>query len=209
MNTSPFATGFGASLPDWVLAELGSQPESLADDVERMRLVHRLAERNHWEGSGGPFAALVVATETGEVISAGVNVVLSSGLSSAHAEVVALSLAQTRLGRWDLGAAGTAALELVVNWRPCVMCYGAAMWSGITRLVVAGHGPALEELTGFDEGPMRGDWLEQFNQRGIDVVTDVLRDEALEVFRGYGSRPDVTVYNARGSAAQPPVSPVG
>jgi tRNA(Arg) A34 adenosine deaminase TadA len=209
LNTSAFATGFGATLPDWVLAELSSQPDTLANDVERMRVVHKLAERNHWEGSGGPFAALVVATESGEVISAGVNLVLSSGLTSAHAEVVALSLAQTRLGRWDLGAAGSPALELVVNWRPCAMCYGATMWSGITRLVVAGSGPAVEELTGFDEGPMRDDWMEQFNQRGIDVVTDVLRDEAIEVFRGYGSRTDVTVYNARGGGSvQPPVSPV-
>jgi tRNA(Arg) A34 adenosine deaminase TadA len=111
-------------------------------------------------------------------------------------------LAQTRLGRWDLGAAGTSALELVVNWRPCAMCYGAAMWSGITRLVIAGHGSAVEELTGFDEGPMREDWVEQFNQRGIEVVSGVLREEALEVFRGYGARTDITVYNARGSARQ-------
>jgi tRNA(Arg) A34 adenosine deaminase TadA len=199
LDTSTFATGFGATLPAWVLEELGTEPETLGTDVARMQLVHRLAERNHWEGSGGPFAALVVATETGEVISAGVNLVLASGLSSTHAEVVALSLAQTRLGRWDLGAAGAPALELVVNWRPCAMCYGAAMWSGITRLVIAGYGSAVEELTGFDEGPMREDWVEQFGARGIEVVTGVLEDEALAVFRGYGARTDVTVYNARGA----------
>jgi tRNA(Arg) A34 adenosine deaminase TadA len=208
LNTSAFATAFGVTLPDWVLAELGNEPERLATDVERMRLVHRLAERNHWEGSGGPFAALVVDSESGEVVSAGVNLVLASGLSSTHAEVVALSLAQTRLGRWDLGAAGASPLDLIVNWRPCVMCYGAAMWSGITRLVVAGHGQPVEELTGFDEGPLREDWIEQFNDRGIEVVTGLLRDEAIDVFRSYGSRTDVTVYNARGAAPQPPVSPV-
>ena len=44
--------------------------------------------------------------------------------------------------------------ELVVNWRPCVQCYGATLWSGVRRLVIAGSGPELEELTSFDEGPM-------------------------------------------------------
>jgi tRNA(Arg) A34 adenosine deaminase TadA len=203
MDTTSLVTTFGASLPDWVLAELSEQPDVLVDDITRMRLVNRLAERNHWEGSGGPFAALVVASDTGEVISAGVNLVLASGLSSAHAEVVALSLAQARLGRWDLGEVGGPPCELVVNWRPCVMCYGAAMWSGVTRLVIAGHGPEVEEYTGFDEGPMRDDWIEQFADRQIAVVTDVLREEAVDVFRGYGARSDAIVYNARGVAGAP------
>ena len=197
MDVSGFATRFEAELPEWVLHELESQPEVLATDEDRMRLVNRLADRNHREGSGGPFAALVVESETGRVVSAGVNVVLKSGLSSTHAEVVTLSLAQARLGRWDLGAAGTPPLELVVNWRPCAMCYGATMWSGVTRLVVAGSGPELERLTGFDEGPVRDDWAEQFEARGIEVVQDVLRDEALAVYAAYGARTDVTVYNAR------------
>ncbi|WP_089106942.1 CMP deaminase [Streptomyces hyaluromycini] len=148
--------------------------------------------------TGGPFAALVVETETGRIRSAGVNLVLASGLSSTHAEVVALSLAQIGHGTWDLGASGGPALELVVNWRTCVMCYGAAMWSGVRRLLIVGHGPEVEDLTGFDEGPMREDWIEQFDQRGIEIVTAVLRDEAVDVLRAYGERPDVVVYNARG-----------
>jgi tRNA(Arg) A34 adenosine deaminase TadA len=43
---------------------------------------------------------------------------------------MALSLAQARLGRWDLGASDADDLELVVNWRPCIMCYGSLIWSG-------------------------------------------------------------------------------
>jgi len=199
MDTSALATTFGARLPAWVLSELADLPETLPTDEDRVRLTNRLAERNHREDTGGPFAALVVETATGRLVSAGVNLVLSSGLSSTHAEVVALSLAQARLGTWDLGTPDGPDLELVVNWRPCAMCYGAAMWSGIQRLVVAGEGPELEQLTGFDEGPMREDWAEQFEQRGIHVVSDVLRDEAVAVFRAYGERTDAVVYNARGA----------
>lgn len=185
------ATTFAASLPHWLQGR--PLPDVLATDLERMTLVHELADLNWRAGNGGPFAALVVDSVSGELISAGVNVVLSSGLSSAHAEVVALNLAQTTLGHWDLG---TRSLELVVNWRPCAMCYGATIWSGVRRLVIAGSGPECEELTGFDEGPMREDWREQLESRGITVTSDVLRDGALRTFADYGASAS-TVYNAR------------
>jgi tRNA(Arg) A34 adenosine deaminase TadA len=197
MDTSVLAMSFGARLPDWVAAELTDVPQVLATDEDRVRLTNRLASRNHREDTGGPFAALVVESATGRLVSVGVNVVLASGLSSTHAEVTALCLAQTRLGRWNLGAASDPALELVVNWRPCIMCYGAAMWSGVRRLLIAGEGPELERLTGFDEGPLAADWAEQFEARGISVTSGVLRDDAVAVFAEYGSRTDKVVYNAR------------
>ncbi|MEV8359437.1 nucleoside deaminase [Microbacterium sp. NPDC076895] len=192
----PIATSFTMTLPAWLVDEADTLPTVLPTLEERMALVNRLADRNWREGNGGPFAAIVVDDTTGELVSAGVNVVLSTGKSSGHAEVMALGLAQQRLGRWDLGADG-ANLSLVVNWRPCVQCYGATMWSGVRSLVVAGSGPELEELSGFDEGPMVSDWAEQFEARGIRVTQDVGREEALEVYRAYGAS-DSLVYNARG-----------
>jgi tRNA(Arg) A34 adenosine deaminase TadA len=190
-------------LPDWIEDELAGVPEAVPDAEDRMRLLHRLADRNWREGDGGPFAALVAERDTGRIVSVGVNVVLASGVSVAHAEVVALGLAQAGIGGWDLGGAGLPAHELVVNWRPCIQCYGAAMWSGVRRLVVAGEGPELEEITTFDEGPLGADWVAQFEARGIEVVRDVLREEALEVFRAYRKAVDsdgLVVYNARGGA---------
>jgi tRNA(Arg) A34 adenosine deaminase TadA len=192
--STDLAIGFSVSLPDWVLDEIAADPVKIPDVEDRMRLVNRLADRNHREGTGGPFAAVVSDPVTGQIVSVGVNLVLAHNLSSLHAEVVAISLAQAKLGTWDLGSHQ---LELAVNWRPCVMCYGATMWSGVTGLVTAGEGPLLEELTGFDEGPMRDDWKEQFVGRGIAVRTGVLQDEAIEVFRAYGERTDATVYNGR------------
>jgi tRNA(Arg) A34 adenosine deaminase TadA len=195
------ASEYRIALPGWVHDALAVVPESIPDREARMRLVHELADRNWREGNGGPFAALVAETATGRIVSVGVNVVLASGVSSGHAEVTALGIAQRALGGWDLGAAGASDHELVVNWRPCVQCYGAALWSGIRTLVVAGSGPELERITTFDEGPMRDDWAEQFESRGIRVVDGVLRDEAVAVFEKYRDAVDadrVTVYNARG-----------
>jgi tRNA(Arg) A34 adenosine deaminase TadA len=202
VDVNQLALEYSAELPMWVLEELVDVPDEFESDEDKMRLVNVLARRNYREGTGGPFAALVIDSNTNELVSAGVNLVLGSGLSSSHAEVVALSLAQTRIGNWDLGADPEHPRELVVNWRPCVQCYGAVMWSGVKRLVVAGDGPELEHLTRFDEGPMVEDWAAQFETRGIEVVQDVLRDEAIEVYREYGESvdsDDVTVYNARGT----------
>ncbi|MEV0468788.1 nucleoside deaminase [Streptomyces prunicolor] len=196
---------YRVALPAWIDDELADVPAVVPGREDRMRLVHRLADRNWREGNGGPFAALVAERDTGRIVSVGVNVVLASGVSSAHAEVVALGLAQMATGGWDLGATGLPSHELVVNWRPCVQCYGATLWSGVRTLVVAGEGPELEEITTFDEGPLGADWAEQFEARGIEVVGDVLRDEALAVFHDYRKAVDeadgIVVYNARGGTA--------
>ncbi len=202
MTVDDLARRFVIDLPAWVADELADVPDVLPTHEDRMALVHRLAARNFVEGNGGPFAAIVVERETGRIVSVGVNVVLASGVSAAHAEVVALGLAQARLGTWDLGGSGLAAHELVVNWRPCVQCYGATLWSGVTSLVVAGSGPELEEITSFDEGPMVADWAEQFEARGISVLDGVLREQAIAVFHDYAAHTaagKAQVYNARGS----------
>ena len=49
---------------------------------------------------------------------------------------------------------------------------------------------------------MRDDWAAQLESRGVSVSIDVLRDEAIEVFREYGERVaegKVVVYNGRGT----------
>ncbi len=200
------AAAFDATLPPWLIDELPALVDRISDHDARGAHPTRqsiLADRNWREGNGGPFAAIVVDATSGALISVGVNVVLASGLSATHAEMMALSLAQRALGRWDLGADG-AELELVVNWRPCVMCFGATMWSGVRALTIAGEGAEVERLTGFDEGPMPADWVGEFERRGIRVSIGLGHDDAIEVFRAFGDS-DAVVYNARGASEQPVV----
>ena len=203
MDLASLPQQFTITLPAWVADELADVPEQLAALEERMALAHRLADRNWREGTGGPFAAVVAERGTGRIVSVGVNAVLASGVSSAHAEVTALGLAQARTGAWDLGGDGMAEHELVVNARPCVQCYGATLWSGVRSLVIGVDGPEVEAITTFDEGPMVADWVEQFAARGIDVTRDVLHDEGVAVLSAYREAVDageVTVYNARTGA---------
>lgn len=189
-------------LPAWAVAELNALPTHLATPAERMAAVLQFAQMNFQQGTGGPFAAGVFERDTGRLVVIGVNRVLASNCSAAHAEVMAISLAQQLLGVYDLGGPGLPAHQLVVNWRPCAMCFGAVLWSGVRSLVIAGDGPELEQITGFDEGPVTPAWRAELAQRGIELVEDVLRAPALAVYREFAASQQF-VYNARQGAAAP------
>jgi tRNA(Arg) A34 adenosine deaminase TadA len=196
MDTTQLPFGFTLDLPDWAPAELELVPEFFPALEERMKAVLRFARLNFEHQSGGPFAAGVFARDSGRLISIGVNRVVPLSCSSAHAEIMALSLAQQRLGVYDLGGPGMAAHQLVVNWSPCAMCFGAVLWSGIRSLVIAGADPEMMAITGFDEGPMPADWRGELQRRGIELVEGVLREEALADFRVFAAT-NPEVYNGR------------
>ena len=187
---------FELGQPCWTTEELEKLPEYLSDVQDRMDAVIRFSRLNIEFGSGGPFAAGVFETVSGRLVTIGVNRVVHHQCSSAHAEVMALSLAQQTLGSFDLGAGGMPEHQLVVNWRPCAMCYGALVWSGARSLVVAGSGPELEEITGFDEGPIHPDWIGQLEHRGIVVIDGVRTDAAIQVFKQFRDS-GALVYNGR------------
>ncbi len=199
----PMRNSFSVEVPRWVVdrvTDIGSSVPSLA---EAMALANDLASRNVEDG-GGPFAALVVERGTGVVLSAGVNRVVASGLSVMHAEVVALSLAQARVGSWTLASGRP--VDLVANARPCLQCCGAVLWSGVARLVI----PTADEddvgrLTGFDEGPLPEDWVRQYEQRGIEVVTGLGVEDARKTFRAYAAR--VNAGTAVRYSPRPPTAP--
>jgi tRNA(Arg) A34 adenosine deaminase TadA len=198
-HDSPFTyanTHIGLTLPDWALAALNDLPPNLPTLEERMAAVIEFARQNFLHDTGGPFAAGVFERDSGKLVVIGVNRVVPSNCSSAHAEVMALSLAQHLLRTYDLGGPSMPAHQLVVNWRPCAMCYGAVLWSGIRSLVIAGSGPELEQITGFDEGPIHPQWRQELQNRGIEFIENVLREEALAVYREFAAAGRL-VYNAR------------
>jgi tRNA(Arg) A34 adenosine deaminase TadA len=191
-----FPTSFSVSLPGWAITKLAAVPENFDTAEKRMAVVLEFARHNVEEDTGGPFAAGVFELQTGRLVAIGMNRVVPSSCSSAHAEIVALSLAQSRLAVYDLGGLEQPAHELVVNWRPCAMCFGAVLWSGVRKLTIAGSGPELEGLTGFDEGPIHPEWRSELAKRDITVQEDVLREKSLALFRWFRDSGRL-VYNAR------------
>ena len=179
-------------LPSWIQDFVARLPATLESPEERMRVAISLAEQNVAHDSGGPFGAIVVAAESGRVYSVGVNRVEPGNCSAAHAEIVALSLAQQRLGTADLASTSHGPLELVSSCEPCAMCLGAVPWSGVTSLL-CGATKADAEAVGFDEGDRAEDWIERLEARGIAVSTGILRQAAAEVLNRY-ARSGKTIY---------------
>ena len=64
------------------------------------------------------------------------------------------------------------------------MCFGAIPWSGVRRLVCGARGEDALAI-GFDEGPKIDDWVSSLNDRGIAVLRDVLRTDAVAVLQEY------------------------
>lgn len=178
------------AIPSWIDEVVASHSGGFADDVARMQLAVRLSRENVERG-GGPFGAAIFAGD--RVIAAGVNRVLDCGLSIAHAEIVAMMRAQTRLGSQPTAAG---ALTLVTSCEPCCQCFGALVWSGVTELV-CGAVTEDAEAVGFDEGPKPDAWPETLARRGIGVRLSVCRDEAREVLDDYKRRGG-TIYGLRG-----------
>ena len=120
-------------LPAWVGPFLDDWKQPLSSIDQRMQLTIALSKQSVVQKTGGPFGAVVVNDQTGVLVSVGINLVTTAGLSIAHAEMVALSLAQLSMGQWNLSHSGP--LQLVTSCEPCAMCYGALPWSGIKSLV--------------------------------------------------------------------------
>ena len=182
-------------LPGWVEEFLEDPDRSYPKEEDRMRLVIELSRLNVVRGTGGPFGAGVFDLSTNRLIAPGVNLVTTTNLSTAHAEIVALMIAQQVVGDFDLGAPGRPPFELVASTEPCAQCFGSVPWSGVRRLVCGARDEDARGI-GFDEGPKMPDWTSALEERGISVVRDVCREEAAAVLRNYAGGGGV-IYNAR------------
>ena len=180
-------------LPDWLATYLEDLDRVRATPEERMHLAVELSRRNVELGTGGPFGAAIFDS-AGHLVAPGVNLVVSGNCSVLHAEMVAIMLAQTRLGRFDLGQGGNGSFELASSTEPCAMCFGAVPWSGVNSLVCGARGEDARRI-GFDEGAKPADWIAALKARGIRVTMDVLRPEAVEVLNAYARRGGA-IYNS-------------
>ncbi len=164
----------------------------LSDEAMVEGLQKRLAERIAKGETCGPFIA-AIADRDGNILAEAANSVVDSGQSNCHAEMNAISLAEQKLGTWNLSGRG---LTLYASSEPCMMCLGGILWSGIERVVYGVPTADVERITGFDEG-FKPKWREEFARRGIEVVGPLLEDLGRSVLADYVRRAGVVYQRKR------------
>lgn len=143
-----------------------SDAGAMAEALQQARLAQAAGEV--------PVGAVVLGPER-TVIGRGHNAREATADPTAHAEIVALREAASRLGTWRLD--GTA---LVVTLEPCTMCAGASVLARVARLVFAADDPKA--------GAVGSLWDvvrdRRLNHRP-EVVRGVLADEASSLLQSF------------------------
>ena len=153
-----------------------------SSDEERMRFVIALAMENVERKTGGPFAAAIYETVSGQLIAAEVNSVERLGCTLFHAETMTIAAAQSTVK--PLSLPDYPNWTMVSSCEPCAMCVGAIHWAGCTELTFAALRDDAQAV-GFDEGPVFDASWDYLQERGLKVKRGVCREEALPVFQRY------------------------
>lgn len=144
-----------------------------------------LSLQNVLSGKGGPFAALIVSD--GSILAEGTNVVTSTNDPTAHAEIVAIREACKKLGSFKLTGC-----EIYANCEPCPMCLGAIYWARPARIYFAADSADAAKI-GFDDSLIY-DQLKKTKKTRKIPMTQLMREDALRVFRAWEEKPDKIGY---------------
>ena len=184
---------FTLQLPEWVNNIFPDQAEIYSNVEERMKCVINLSRLNVEYKTGGPFGAAIFDLKSKKLIAPGVNLVLPSNCSVAHAEIVAIMIGQQEIKHHTFSENSCMSFQLVSSTEPCAMCLGAVPWSGVQSIVCGARNEDARNIA-FDEGHKPTKWVELFRSRGIEVIRDVCREEAVKVFALYRDLKGV-IYN--------------
>jgi tRNA(Arg) A34 adenosine deaminase TadA len=149
----------------------------------------RLAIEKSKEGIANgqtPFGAVI--TKGGELVVAAHNVVWATTDITAHAEVNAIRLACKKLNAIDLRGC-----TIYSSTEPCPMCFSAIHWAGMDKIFY-GASIADAAAAGFNELSISNHEMKKFGHSKVEVVGDLLRPEAQEVFRQFLANAAKKVY---------------
>jgi tRNA(adenine34) deaminase len=78
----------------------------------------------------------VIVSESGEILSASHNQIISLADPTAHAEIITLRKAAQKISNYRL-----LSTTLYVTIEPCIMCMGAIVHARVSRVVFGAHDP--------------------------------------------------------------------
>jgi tRNA(Arg) A34 adenosine deaminase TadA len=150
-----------------------------------MRKAISLAMEGMANNHGGPFGAVIV--RDGMIIGQGYNRVTDSKDPTDHAEIVAIRAACKLLGDFKLDQC-----IIYCSCEPCPMCMGAIYWARIKKVYYACSSYDASEAS-FDDSFISEQLVQSPEKRAIPAI-QLLRDEALELFREWHLKEDKTHY---------------
>lgn len=154
-------------------ARVHNQHMEIQDEMYmRLALEQALASKTH---DDVPFGAIIVLN--GQVIAAAENSEMRAHDVTKHAEVMAIAAASEKLGRDLSGCTIYSTVE------PCTMCSGAILYACLSRVVIGAMREDLPHL--FRVRNIRFQHLADDYGHAPEVISGVLRDEAVAAFDGY------------------------
>ncbi|MGH7272683.1 MAG: tRNA adenosine(34) deaminase TadA [Polyangiaceae bacterium] len=137
----------------------------MAGDAEWMRIA--LAEADRAAAGGDVPVGCLIVNSHGEPLGQGHNAREALGDPTAHAEIIAIRSAATRIGGWRLEDT-----TAYVTLEPCAMCAGALVLARVARVVFGCTDPksgAVTTMFGIGRDP-------RLNHR-FEVIEGVLAEE--------------------------------
>ena len=144
-----------------------------------------LAEEGMSSDSGGPFGAVIVKNDA--IIAEGFNKVTSTNDPTAHAEVIAIREACSKLDSFQLDDC-----TIYTSCEPCPMCLGAIYWARPKKVFYACNREDAAEIN-FDDQFIYDELGKSINKRHIEFC-NIMRNEALPVFHKWNIKKDSTKY---------------
>jgi len=138
------------------------------------------------EKSGGVFGAVIV--KDNEIIAEGYNQVIKRNDPTWHGEVHAIREACKKMGSPHLEGC-----VLYTSAEPCPMCLTAAYWAHIDHIFYAARVEDALKYGDFKDI----DFYEEMRKKPEDrriKFTELLRDEAVEVWKKFAATPDHAHY---------------
>jgi tRNA(adenine34) deaminase len=144
------------------------------DDIHFMEEAIKEAKKA-FEKDEPPVGAVIV--KDGDIIARGHNLRESLQDPTAHAEMLAIRSAATRLGRWRLSDC-----VIYVTLEPCIMCAGAMVLARLERLVYGAHDPKAGAV-----GSLMNLVSDERLNHQIEVTSGVLAAESGALLREFFS----------------------
>ena len=137
------------------------------------------------KSKGGPFGCVIVKNK--QIIAEVYNQVTSNNDPTAHAEIVAIRNACTKLNDFFLKGC-----DLYTSCEPCPMCLSAIYWSHVDNIFYANTRMDAKDID-FDDSFIYSEVRKEIDERKVKMI-QINREEALEAFKIWQTKEDKIKY---------------